>query len=124
MNDKELLIKLGKCYNIKNFESIIEFFDDNVVYESFDCLYRVSSKDDVAKVMTDSIKSGTSSYEGFFLRKGIIKKHLTQCILICDDSTLKCIRILHLKQKKRIIVNITGYNPEEYNYTRGKKIED
>ena len=74
MNDKKLLVTLGKCYNKKNFEDIITLLNDNVVYESFDCLYRVSSKDDVVKVMTDSLKDETRAFEGFLLKIGIVNK--------------------------------------------------
>lgn len=116
--------EFGECYNNRDFSSIAKNLTPNCEYQSFDCMYKIVSPEDVIKVLNESNKNRTSAYNGFCNRKGMLLKRIKECVLICDDDTFKCLRIVIIRTKRRKISNITGYNTDEYNYTRGKKICD
>ena len=68
--DKSKILKLfGICYNSRDFGEIKTVLSKNVTYEAFDCMYNVTSVEEVIKVLSDSCKDETSAYEGFYLRK-------------------------------------------------------
>lgn len=124
MNRKETLNTFGRCYNNGDFNTNALLLHDECAYEAYDCIYKVISQKEVIKVLTESVKDATSAFEGFYLHKGVLFKRLTECVLICDDVALKCSRIIYIKQKRGKIVNIIGFNPQEHEFTRGKKISD
>ena len=62
-----------------------------------------------------------SHMKGYYFWKSILTRRLSKCVLICDSDTLKCTRIINIKIRKRKIARITGFNPKDYEYTRGKK---
>lgn len=114
----------GECYNNRDFSSVARNLIPNCEYQSFDCMYKIVSPENVIKVLNDSNKIGTSAYNGFCTQKGMQLKRLKECVLICDNDTFKCVRIVIIRIKRGKISNITGFNPEDYDYTRGKKICD
>ncbi len=121
--DKSKILKLfGRCYNSGNFNNIEPLFSNGVKYEAFDCMYIVTSVPEVKKVLDDSRRKSTGAYEGFYIRKGILFEKLIKCVIICDDNSLKSVRIVDVKPKRGRIVSITGYDPAEYKHTRGKRI--
>ena len=122
MNKRKALKIFGTCYSNGEFESLSYLLYDNVVYESYDCMYKIIMLSAVVKILNESIKKGTSAFSGFYLRKGILINHLTECILICEDDTFQCIRIINIRIKRGKIITITGYDPKDYKYTRGQKI--
>ncbi|MEX1375990.1 MAG: hypothetical protein AB1Z23_00815 [Eubacteriales bacterium] len=122
MDIKKALEAFGQCYNNKSFFTISRLLRPEVSYDSYDCLYNITSIDSVVKILDESIKQNTEAYEGYYFWKSILTRRLSKCVLICDSDTLKCIRIINIKIRKRKITRITGLNPREYEYTRGKKI--
>lgn len=114
----------GICYNNKDFDAINEHLSLRCEYQSFDCLYKLTMPENVINVLKESTKADTSAYDGFCSPKGVQIKRLKECVLICDDDTFKCIRIIGIKVKRGEIFNIIGFDPEKYDYTRGKKIGD
>lgn len=118
------LITFGACYNNRDFDSITEHLNPKCEYQSFDCLYKLTSPENVVNVLKESTKHDTSAYNGFCSPKGVQIKRLRECVLICDDDTFKCIRIIGIKVKRRKIFHIIGFDPEKYDFTRGKKIGD
>ena len=124
MNKKSILKAFGECYNQKDFKDISYLIREDVIYEAYDCLYKITSCGDVLKVLEESIKKNTKAYEGYFFYKGILTKRLYECVLICDENTIECVRIVHFKIRRGKVAYITGYNPKEYDFTRGKQIGD
>jgi len=122
MDKSKLLKSFGAIYNKMDFAAMEPLFNKNVSYEAFDCMYNVTTIDGVKKVLADSDKKGTSAYQGFYLKKGLFMEKLTECILICNDESLKSVRIVDIKPKRGKILKITGFDPKEYTHTRGKKI--
>ena len=123
MDSKKVLQSFGKCYNSNDYRSLQDLLSSNIMYESYDCMYKVASVDKVIEVLQQSTKQNTYAHSGYYMYKGLVLKHLQECVLICDEYTLECIRIVGIKAKRGKIVNITGYKPSEYRYTRGKKID-
>lgn len=123
MDIRKIYDAFGRCYNIRDFGGMTNLLSDDVVYDSYDCIYKVTSFKDVVKVLSESTKENSSAYSGYYMQNGMFVKRLTQCVLICDDSTLKCTRLVSVKIKKGKIALITGYEPNEYDFTRGKKID-
>lgn len=122
MDNKNALEAFGKCYNNNDFSSISELLRDDISYEAYDCLYKITAIDSVVQILAGSIQRNTAAYKGYYFWKTNVVRHLSKCVLICDSETLKCIRIISIKIKKRKIVKITGFNPKEYEHTRGEKI--
>jgi len=114
----------GRCYNNRDFDAIKEHLSTKCEYQSFDCMYKITSPEDVINVLKESDKAETSAYDGFSIPRGIQIKHLKESVLICDDDTFKCIRIISIKVRRGKIANIIGFDPDKYDYTRGKKIGD
>jgi len=123
MDKSKLLKSFGANYNKMDFAAMESLFHKNVSYEAFDCMYNVTTIDGVQRVLANSDKEGTSAYEGFYMKKGMLMEKLTECIIICNDDSRKSLRIVDIKSKRGKILKITGFDPKDYTHTRGKKIE-
>lgn len=124
MNEKKILRSFGQCYNKKDFNNITGLFADDIKYESFDCMYSVRSAKDVSNVLIESVLPKTNIFLGFYMYRGVLYKRLKECVLICNSTTLECMRLINIRTKRGKIVNITGLDPKEYVHTRGMIIND
>lgn len=124
MNQSQLNRCFGQCYNNKDYTSITGMLSNDVQYESFDCMYLVSSSKRVYNVLVDSTIANTQAYYGYYKYPDAIFKRLRECVLICYKDTLVCDKIVCIKCKRGKIIKIIGIDANEYSYTRGKLIKN
>ncbi len=118
----------GECYNSGDFTPIARSIRQDVLYESFDFLYKIKGKDKVLDTLNTRAKDNQEraypleAYRGFFFRQILSFKRLLPCVILYSSKEKTTSRIVYLKLRRGKIISITGLDPKEYHHTRGDKL--